>query len=170
MLTEVKQEDFEPIYQIMEASFPLDERRPYAQQRALLDRADYQIRALSDGGLLGFITVYEMEEWVFAEHFAVAPQWRNQGIGSVILKELRQWTAKPICLEVEPPETKQAIRRIGFYRRNGFVLQDDPYVQPALSPGQSPVELKIMATKPLNRDEFAQLRDKLYRDVYHCNP
>ncbi|MBR7146301.1 MAG: GNAT family N-acetyltransferase, partial [Oscillospiraceae bacterium] len=52
--------------------------------------------------------------------FAVREDCRGSGIGSELLDELIGTLPHPICLEVEPPETEIAKRRIAFYERNGF--------------------------------------------------
>ena len=123
MLRKFDLKDFDKIYEIMELSFPRDEYRPYEGQKALLDDEAYQIYVLSDEQSLeikGLIAIWEYESLVFVEHLAVAPQYRNGGIGSLILKETEELLGKMLCLEVELPETELASRRIDFYKRNGY--------------------------------------------------
>ncbi len=69
---------------------------------------------------------------VLLDYFAVEPSLRGGGIGGKILDLLKQWAGQkaPLFLaEVEDPDFAQSPedrsirnRRIGFYRRNGFVL------------------------------------------------
>lgn len=160
--------DFESVYAILEASFPEDERREYDGQRALLDNRDYAIYAVKDDEVVkAFITVYEFEDFTFAEHFAVAPEYRNCGLGSAVLELLKGEVKSPICLEVELPETEMAKRRIGFYKRNGFFYNDYPYMQPAYSKDKSPMPLRIMTTeREISWAEFEKVKDVLYRRVY----
>lgn len=162
-------EDFNQFYSILEYSFPADERRGYEEQKALLGDKYYRIYALKneEDGLIAFITVYEFEEFTFAEHFAVAKEHRNGGIGTEVLSLLKCKVKAPICLEVELPETEMAKRRIGFYKRNGFYYNEYDYIQPSYSKDKSPVPLKIMTTeREITEAEFEYIRDILYSRVY----
>ena len=170
MLQKLDRTQFDKIYEIMELSFPIDEHRPYSEQLALFENPVYEIYTLNDSGtnqILGFIAIWEFDEIVFVEHFAVNPECRNGGIGSRILKELGELLNKRMCLEVELPESDITKRRIGFYERNGFFLNEYPYVQPALSKGQGEVPLLIMTTGgKVSEEEFVEIKNVLYRDVY----
>ncbi len=160
--------EFDKVYPIFEESFPTDERRPYEAERALLAREDFKMLSYKDNEVIkGFITVYELCDIVFAEHFAIDQRYRNQGLGSIILKDLQEMTNKMICLEVEPPITDIAKRRIEFYRRGGFYLNDYFYIQPPLFEGQGEVELKLMTTqRTITEEEFENIRDIIYKEVY----
>ena len=69
----------------------------------------------------------------------------------------------------ELPENELARRRIGFYSRNGFKLNNYPYIQPPMSAGKNPVPLLIMTTGGvLAESEFINMRDILYKNVYKC--
>lgn len=105
----------------------------------------------------------------FVEHFAVDEHYRNGGIGAKLLQELLEILAVPTVLEVEPPEAELPQRRIKFYERNGFVLNPyDDYVQPALSDVGKELPLMIMTyPKGVSREQYEQIRDTLYREVYH---
>ena len=71
------------------------------------------------------------------------------------------------CLEVEPPETETAKRRIAFYERNGFTLNHFPYMQPPLGEDRDPLPLMIMTTGgAIEKDEFEHIRKTLYKKVY----
>lgn len=171
MLKKMNPQDFDLVFSIMEESFPSDERRPYEGQKALLSNPKYHIYTLPDSktrNLKGFITVWQFEDFVFIEHFAVNPLYRNQGLGSWILKELHSLLPFPLCLEVELPETDFARRRIAFYQRNGFLLNDYPYIQPSLSPGQNALPLMIMTSEgKITADRFEKIKAEIYKEVYH---
>lgn len=170
MLKKLDRKDFDKVYAIMQQSFPKDEYRPYERQKALLNEEPYQIYVLTGDEtdeVKGFITVWEYEKLAFVEHLAVNPKYRNGGLGSVILKEAADYLGKMMCLEVELPDTEIAARRIGFYKRNGYYLNEYPYVQPALAEGQDSVPLLIMTTqKALSLDEFETIKELLYTKVY----
>lgn len=157
---------FNQVYAIMEESFPKTEHRPYARQKALLEKPVYQL--YSTGSRIdAFAAVWEFKQFTYLEHFAVRPDRRNGGLGSAILKELRRLYPGQICLEVEPPDTPQAQHRIGFYRRNHYFLNDYDYEQPKLSEEYPAIPLMIMTSgRTITQQEFEQIRDTLYREVY----
>lgn len=169
MLTSITVDQFKPVYEIMEASFPSDEMRPENEQRALLSLPAYQILAEFDAEdhCLGFLAVWEFDGLRYIEHFAVSEKARNCGAGTRLLREYLQRSELPVVLECEPPLNLIASRRIGFYERNGFVFNAYNYVQPPISAGRSSLELKIMSwPTPLTPEQFASAKRTLYREVY----
>ena len=169
MLQKMNPDDFDKVFDIMEQSFPCDEYRSYDEQKQLLNNSEYSVYVVTQvDKIKAFISVYLLDDFAFIEHFAVNPVFRNQGIGSDILKELKNMLNCQLCLEVELPETQQAVRRIEFYKRNGFYLNNYPYEQPPFSADKNPVPLLIMTTgMPLSKYEFLQIKKTLYNEVYH---
>lgn len=170
ILSKLDAVDFDDAFAIMQESFPSDEYRNYDKQKDLLKNEYYHIYVLKDEidqNIKAFIAVYEFEKMVFVEHFAVSSKYRNQGLGAVILQELISRTDKEVCLEVEPPETEMAKRRIEFYKRNGFVLNEFPYVQPPLNDNEKSLPMQIMTFgKALSTQEFERVKELLHREVY----
>lgn len=177
ILRDIKSADeFDQVYDIMDASFPKTEHRPYEKQKKLLDNPAYRLfgvnRGAADADAAGsridaFAAVWEFEEFTYLEHFAVRPGLRSQGIGSAVLGNLQEIYDRPICLEVELPETEQAVHRIGFYKRNHYYFNDYTYEQPKLSEQYPAVPLRIMTSgRPISRQEFEKVRSILYRRVY----
>ena len=165
MIEKLDRTEFDAVYAIMERSFPLEEYRTYEAQKALLEKPSYGIYVAKEADcILGFAAVWELEGWRFVEHLAVDPQHRNRGIGAGLLAFLAKGRC---CLEVELPETDISRRRIGFYQRNGFFLNDYPYLQPSLGEGRSPVPLSVMTSgRTVSPEEFSQLKTLLYTYVY----
>lgn len=170
MLEKLQLQDFDKVYAIMEEAFPDDEHRFYDEQKALLDNPKYTIYGLrndQNGEIKAFITVYQFDDFAFVEHFATNVLYRNQGLGAVILRELQDMLQCRICLEVELPDTDMAVRRIGFYRRNGFSLNNYDYIQPPMSKGKNSMPLLIMTTDgTITKGEFDTIKSTLYREVY----
>lgn len=134
----------------------------------LLDHPVYQVWASYEKQQLqGFLTVWDLDEVAFIEHFAVRSSCRNSGLGSRMLQELSEKLGKQLCLEAELPETDMAKRRLSFYCRNGFFVNTYPYLQPALEEGKSPVPLYILTTESqLTEGDFKKLVDQVYAFVY----
>lgn len=160
---------FDAIYSLLERSFPPDERRSYEGQKALLLEPNYAIYTTKTDGddCEALLTVWQFPTFAYVEHFAVDPACRGQGLGSQMLNALKTMLPCPICLEVELPETDFARRRIGFYQRNGFFLNEYPYLQPAYGPGKAPVPLLLMTSGgPISPEQFDTMKTALYETVY----
>ena len=170
MIRKLMREDFDRVFQIIEASFPKDEYRTYDEQKALLDDSAYEVYILPDSGdnaIMAFIAVWKFNSFAFIEHFAVSPKYRNRGIGSEFLSEIVRMLGKMVCLEVEPPDNETASRRIGFYERNNFFLNKYPYTQPSISAGRNPVPLLIMTHgRSISKIEFTNIKGELFAQVY----
>ena len=161
--------EFDAVYRLLEESFPPEEYRPYAGQKALPDDPRYKIFVCRDaaGDVEAMMALWRFSEFTFIEHFAVAPASRCRGLGGEMLSQVLAQEKAPVCLEAELPTDDITRRRIGFYKRNGFYLNDYPYLQPSLGSGREPVPLMILTTgSAVNRQTFERLKNTLYRHVY----
>lgn len=163
-------DDFDNIFAIMEKSFPIDEYREYSAQKNLFRNERYKIfKAELNGELAAFIAVWTLNSCCFIEHLATNENMRNMGIGAKLLNDVLSRLNMPVCLEVEPPENDIARRRINFYMRNGFAVNDYPYKQPPLRTGMMPRELIVLSAPPLSFGEFSNVKRELYTCVYGFN-
>ncbi len=172
-LYKMREDEFEKVFDLMVEAFPVDERRTFDEQRELLSNPIFDIYVLKDedaGDIKGFISIYRFDKFTYVEHFAVNPKYRNLGLGHEVLSNLTALFGK-LLLEVEVPETEQAKRRIGFYERNGFYLNDYPYIQPPISKGTNPIPLLLMTTGgKLSQNEYNEAKSTLYKGVYKVAP
>ncbi len=170
MLRKIKDDEFDSFFSIIEASFPNDEYRDYDKQKALLKEENYSIYVMpdkGDKGLCAVITIWDFDTFAYIEHFAVSPEHRNRGLGALILSEIKELLQNRLCLEAELPQTDFAKRRINFYTRNGFFVNDYPYIQPPYSKDKNPVPLMILTTNgSIAKSEFESIKEKLYKYVY----
>ena len=167
--------NFDVIYNIMKKSFPNSEIRSKRGQKALLKDERYTIYCYEkEGVFVGILCVWQIQAGVFLEHFAVLPEFRNMGIGSHMLKEivsLDENKERFIFLEAEPVTDEMTLRRIDFYKRNGFFVNDYEYCQPAFSPNLPAVPLKIMTYgRAVSEGEFNQIKRSIYVEVYNKAP
>ncbi|ETT50248.1 MULTISPECIES: GNAT family N-acetyltransferase [unclassified Paenibacillus] len=165
----ISEVEFNEIFAIMEASFPVSEIRTRTGQQALLDRPNYHLYTSKDaeGEILAFLAAWELPELRFIEHIAVNPECRSGGIGRKLMSSYLMRSDKPVLLEVEPPDGELEQRRIGFYERLGFYLNPYNYMQPPLRAGQADLPLRIMTyPEPVTMKEFRRFRDILYTEVY----
>lgn len=162
-------QDFNTIYELMENAFPPEEYRSYTEQKALLEREDYHIHVYENQGkLAAFCAIYNLPELAFIEHIAVNEDFRGQGMGSKIMKEVITSSDKPIILEVEPPDSEEnAARRVRFYEKLGFHLHDWPYEQPPLRQGEGPLPLQLMSyPHAYDIEAFGRVKDTILQNVY----
>ena len=167
----MESDEFSRVWDIMQESFPVDEHRPFNQQKELLRKQEYKIYVLRNQNTVqGFIAVWELKSLLFIEHFAMDKACRNQGLGSKLLSYITNKYTQTICLEVEIPKDEITCRRVEFYKRNGFYLNPYEYMQPPLSAGQKDVPLRIMTYKREKTfEEFSSIRALLYKEVYRCD-
>ncbi len=172
MLKELDKNYADAVFELMEQSFPTDEYRNEAEQKALFDKKEYRVYGLTEKDnnekIVGFIAMWQFDDFAYLENFAVSEHARNGGIGGKMLDELCKALACPVCLEVEPPKSEITRRRIGFYERHGFFLNDYHYIQPALSKGKNSMPLKIMTLGgKVNEAQFEKIKSVLYKNVYN---
>lgn len=161
-------ENFNEIWDIYNSSFPEDEKRNLNSQKKVLKNPRYKMKSLKDDGkVVGFITTWDMNDFLFVEHFAIDEKYRGRSYGKKFLKKLIDKTDKNIVLEVEKPNTTQAKRRINFYERLNFKLNNYDYKQPAYGKDKEPMPLMIM-TYPatIGKVEFNEVKNNLYNIVY----
>jgi ribosomal protein S18 acetylase RimI-like enzyme len=161
--------EFSQVYAIMEASFPETECRTYASQKGLLTQPSYRLITEKDeqGHTIAFLAGWEFTHFRFVEHIAVDQAIRGGGLGKKLMSRFISQSDKLVVLEVEPPEDEWTRRRIGFYERLGFHLNDFEYVQPPLREGQADLRLQIMSYPyVLTEQDFAPFRQILYTEVY----
>lgn len=154
---------------IYEESFPLDERRDYTQLVELLSRNDtFILQAICiDDEVVGMLSSWKLNGWLFIEHFAIAPACRGRGIGREVLLAFIERSKTPIVLEVEPPTDDYSRRRIDFYRSVGFVLHDTyRYIQPPYGEGREAVELRLMTYGAPTNCNLDLLACMLHSSVY----
>lgn len=118
-------------------SFPEVERRDFSLVRNLVkDESRFVVYALSkEDRYVGFITGWLFDGYTYVEHFAIDPAARNGGIGAEAMKQFLAFCGTPVVLEVEMPTDEMSKRRIGFYERLGFKLDNHVYQQPPYREG-----------------------------------
>ncbi len=161
--------EFDEVYDLMVTSFPSSERRSYEDQKALLEKHNYEIETNrnDNGELLSFMAIWQLNTSHFIEHLAVSPLSRGEGVGGKVMKELIEKSEKPVLLEVEHPETEIAKKRIQFYERLGFHLNTHDYVQPPIQAGEEPLPLHIMSyPDPISAEEFKIFKNDIFSELY----
>lgn len=165
----IPQDKFSRMYEILDYSFPKSERRDRNGHLSEFEKTPFRSLISEDGYIQGFMNFWDLSEFVYLEHFAVAKELRGNGLGAELMKELQKLADnRPIILEVEPPALNEtAQRRVKFYERLGFILNKYEYIQPPYRNEDAPMPLMIMSTeKKLSTEEYLNARNAIYRNVY----
>ncbi len=150
-------------------SFPEAERREWGD---ILTRSRSESSPMTmtlvilDGAPVGFITSWNLKDFVYIEHFAIDRALRNRGIGAKALKRFCSTTTKPVVLEAEPESLgEDAKRRIEFYKRLGFKdFSNFNYIQPPYRKDLPSVPLILMVTSETL--DPATISSELHKTVY----
>ena len=156
------------IKKIYEYSFPIDERRDFDKLIDMLKDVRFGIKGIFvDDDLAGFISLWDFEEYLYVEHFAVDKELRGNGLGSHVLQNIINETQHKIILEVDLPSDTISFKRIKYYEKFGFILCHEEYIQPPYGDGKDAVPMFIMS-KPEIDDytEFQQIVKTLHSQVY----
>ena len=106
-------------------AFPKEERLPWWLLRLNACRRGIDLTAFLDGDTFcGFTASVTVDKMHFLLFFAIPEELRGRGYGSAILSQLRQ-NYETVTLNVElldenAPNYSQRLRRLAFYRKNGF--------------------------------------------------
>jgi GNAT superfamily N-acetyltransferase len=155
----------------LEEAFPVAERRSSESLAALLNHSEMTCNVIVlDDHPIGILNTWDLSLFRYIEHFAIVPSQRGKGFGKWMLHDYIHEVTPPVILEVEPPDSSIAQRRIQFYENEGFVLCSNVYCQPAYDTCKKTVALKLMEYgNCLLPDRFDQVVDLLYQKVYQTD-
>lgn len=155
---------------LMTDAFPPEERRPLERQRQYTDHNPlfHPQVVVENGTFAGLFNYWTLDGFLYVEHLATCPHLRGGGLGRRILDAFIRQAGQPIVLEVEPPTTDIAARRIGFYRRCGFCLWEHrTYMQPPYAADLSPLPLLLMVHGDLDEEkDFERICHEIHTKVY----
>ena len=154
---------------LLTATFPHDEYRDLAEQRAnVTGKQEFHLMlARYNGEPVGFISYWKLREFFYVEHLATLPDIRGKGHGKAILERLQEIATK-IVLEVEEPVDEITTRRVGFYRRAGFEMCRQPYLQPPYRAGDGPLPMRLMFYGcPADEAHYARAKENIYNHIYN---
>lgn len=149
----------------LEQNFDLEERRDSCDQIKVFGDDRFVSWIIEEKGeRVGFLNVWEFENFTYFEHFVVYERFRGGGLGGCALDMLLQ-KYKKVVLEAEPPEEGIRGRRINFYVRHGLKVNPQFYWQPPFREGGKGCELKNLSY-PDYLSDFDGVVAKIYKEVY----
>lgn len=145
-LNNISDNYFNKAWELYEHAFPPEERRLLSTQTHIMKKSNYHFDVLMDKNeFIGFLLWWDFKTLKYVDHFATSTQQRNKGFGKLILENFIEDSNKPILLEVELPNSSINKRRIKFYERIGFKLNQHYYEVPASRKDQKPLQLLLMS-------------------------
>lgn len=168
-ITQGADQELQTLLSLYREAFPQEERREEGQLLRLVEEKKEMVfnAVKADGDLAGLFVYWEFEEFYYLEHLAVCPELRNRKIGQQVLDYADRELTGCRILEVEPPLTEIAARRIAYYRRNGYEVVEKTYEQPSYDGLKNGIPLWIMSNyREMNP---AKAIDTIQKEVYRNN-
>ena len=111
--------------------FAEDERKPLSSMKESWEKGTYDCYGLFDGEkIVGYAFFVRNGKYFLLDYFAIKEDRRNEGLGSIFLKQLTACMEKEksVIVEVEDPNQANSFaektlrnRRLQFYLRNGYM-------------------------------------------------
>lgn len=163
--------DLEFIEKLYIESFPRNERRPVLEMHHLMkeeDRFNVFLLETKENIRIGFVTYWNLDNFIFIDHFAISSDKRSGGYGQKAIQELIKQTSLPLVGEIELPTVSElAAKRVKFYKKQGFQIWEFPYEQPPYEEGFDPIPMLVITYRDLNFPfNFEVVRNTIYAGVY----
>ncbi len=171
-ISTVKDPLFPFCWELYLAAFPENERRDLDYHTETMSTSEFHCDVVLDSDKpIGILFWWDLSDFTFVEHLATTPAVRGKGYGNQILNELISRSKKPILLEVEHPEDELSRRRIGFYERMGFILNDHPYRHPSYQQTEDEfVDLMVMTyPNPISKSELQHFTTNEFSVIHFRN-
>ena len=160
---------FKAFRTLYESSFPPEEQRSLQQQDMAFSDGHYHLQLYLDqcDSLIGFISYWDFDDYLYIEHFAINERLRGCGYGSTLLKAFMGRSDAPVVLEIDPIRDDTSAARLRFYRKNGFFPNPYPHAQPPFKKGAAPVPLIILSSgRELSPAEFQRFSTDFHSIVF----
>lgn len=115
------------IYRLYQSAFPRSEKKPFSMIRAMQKKGKSDVwYCENDGSFAGLVITVNGPDKVLLDYLAVNKKCRGQGVGSELLRQMRQqYAGKGIFLEIEAVRSaadnyEERKRRKRFYLSNGM--------------------------------------------------
>lgn len=150
-------------------AFPAREIRSEADHLRALDDPLYEADGIWLGEqFAGLLYFWRWGEWRYIEHLAVNPELRGRSIGSEALGAFCR--NRRVILEIDPPEDEVSIRRLHFYRRQGFVENPQHYLHPSFRrPFETHRLVLLSYPRAIENDEARAFADFVRERILRCS-
>ena len=163
----VTEKDFDIVYSKMTSAFPYEERRDSYDEKECLKDKRFKLLSIYDNDIaVGFTALWVLDGFVFLEHIAIDEDKRSSGYGSKAIELIKETFDLPIILEAEAPVTEQQIKRIAFYKRLGFNVNDYDYTQPSYHGGECVPLMLLSFPDPMTDADFDKFIEETRKSAY----
>lgn len=153
---------FYKAWELYETSFPKIERRNINEQKQIQNDSRYKTYAyLDEDNFVGIVFYWDFDKFRFIEHFAVNPSFRGKSYGSKILESLLN-TSNDVVLEIELISDEISKKRLRFYEKFDFKVNDFKHYQVPFREEQESLELLFLSHgRVLSKDEYEELYSQM---------
>jgi GNAT superfamily N-acetyltransferase len=143
-------------FELLEEAFPPAELPTREKLLEMLAHPGFSaLICLEETRLIGLLIYYAFPTCTYVALFATCADVRGRGIGGTMLDRFLAEGEGLIVLEAEATGTPMALRRLDFYRRHGFVVNEWVHIPPADRPGYDPVPFHMLSFgHPITHDRF----------------
>ncbi len=146
---------FKDAMEIYKSSFPIFEQRTLKSQIEVLKNKEYNCSAICENDeLIGILFYWKYDKYIYIEHLAISQNLRGKNYGSRLLNEFCK-NNKNTILEIDIPADDVSIKRLNFYSKLGFKMQNFEHIHPPYRKGYEGHTLKVMSfNKDLSDEEY----------------
>lgn len=164
---------FKEAMEIYKSSFPIFEQRTLKSQTDVLENKQYYCSVICENDeLIGILFYWEYDKYRYIEHLAISKELRGKNYGSKILEKFCQ-SNKNTILEIDIPIDDISIKRLNFYSKLGFKIQNFEHIHPPYRKEYEGHSLKVMSyNKDLSEEEYYIFNEFLNKTVMkfsECN-
>lgn len=159
-------ENFKKAMEIYKVSFPIFEQRTINDQIEALKDKNYHFDVIyHKDEFVGILLYWDMNGYKYIEHFAIDSSLRGKNYGSRVLKEFCK-NNKNVILEIDPPIDEISIKRLKFYSKLGFKLQEFNHIHPSYRKECKSHSLKIMTfDENISKEDYNTFNKLLKKNV-----
>ena len=149
---------FADAWNLYEKSFPENEKRTLKEQKIILNNDLYHAKAIiKDEKFIGILFYWVFCEYAFVEHFALDVYCQGKSYGTKILNEFLD-KYENVVLEIEPIVDEKTEKRLRFYERLGFIVNEINHFQVPFRTGDEKLKLLFLSSKKeITQQEYAKL-------------
>ena len=157
---------FKKAWQIYEDSFPEEEKRTLTEHIKLFDKKSFKMLCyVEDEITLAILFYWHIGSYTYLEHFAVNSILRGRSYGSRILQEFIN-NHQNIILEIEPIVDKLTQKRLDFYERFDFKVNQHTHFQVPFRKNAQELQLIFLShKKALPDDKYKTLYQMMLQEM-----
>lgn len=167
--------DLTNIYKDMILQFPPEELKTLEELKKITGEKYKFYDCIIDSAPIGYFALFETDNFLMLDYFAVFKNLHSMGFGSQILKSIQKIfpNKQGLFLEVEKPdeEVPNTYRRIKFYESHGAKRLNVNYLFPTVN-GAIPLDLYFLPFEERlpSKDEIRIFIHELFNNIHKNVP